>query len=87
MNKAELNNIKSTLSVAYVQAIAAKLNFAFHESNRQVDGIGLDCEIFNRGIGTPRSNSTSNEIKVQINHSQKAVKACIGIYLKNCNIN
>ncbi len=72
MNSDDLSNIKSNLSLAYVRAIAATLNFAFKESYRDVDGIGIDCTIYNQGIGSNISYSMSSEINVQVKAFSKS---------------
>lgn len=75
MNKEELNNIKSNLSMVYVRALASKLNYAFQETSRDVDGLGIDCMIFNHGIGTMEYYSASNEIKMQIKAFARSSKS------------
>lgn len=72
MNNNGLSNIKSNLSVTYVRAIAAKLNFAFLEGNKDVDGIGIDCIIFNEGIGLQNKDSASSEIHLQVKAFSKS---------------
>lgn len=52
MDQAELNNIKSSLSITYVRAVANKLNYSFIESPREADGVGIDCTIVNSGMGS-----------------------------------
>lgn len=56
MDQAELNNIKSSLSITYVRAVANKLNYAFVESLREMDGIGIDCFIYNKGMGSTNTS-------------------------------
>lgn len=71
-NQDSFNNIKSNLSLVYIRAIAAKLNFAFQESSRDVDGIGIDCTIYNHGMGSENLHSLSSEIKVQVKAFSKS---------------
>lgn len=67
MNTAELNNVKTNLSLTYIRAVAAKLNYSFQESPREIDGIGIDCFIFNRGMGTKSEDrAVGNEVKLQV---------------------
>ncbi len=72
MDSGELSNIKSNLSLTYIRAIAAKLNFPFQDSSRDVDGIGIDCTIYNHGMGSGDSYSLSSEIKVQVKAFSKS---------------
>lgn len=66
MDQAELSNVKSNLSLAYVRAIAAKLNFAFQEASRDIDSLGIDCCILNKGVGSANKYSMGGEIKLQV---------------------
>lgn len=63
----ELNSVKNKLAKAYIHALAAKLNYVFQESNGDLDGMGIDFQIFNRRVGTSRTvGSESDQINLQL---------------------
>lgn len=63
----DLNSVKNKLAKVYIHALAAKLNYASQESNSDLDGMGIDFQIFNRRVGTSRTiGSESNQLNLQL---------------------
>jgi len=67
MTDSKLNSVKEKLSIAYLHAVVAKLNYALNPSSKDYDNLGIDYTIANRIIGESRSvTSESAEIKIQL---------------------
>ncbi len=67
MTDQELDQIKKKISVAYLHALTAKVNFSMSKYEEEVDGMGFDFTVFNHSVGTKRTvHSEASEIKIQL---------------------
>lgn len=65
-----LTSKKNKLAKAYMHVLLAKLNYAMQETHSDVDGIGIDFQVYNKVVGEKRTVGSEAE---QVNMQLKAV--------------